>query len=200
MPKPMTSAEKVRDGLIRELGCIACYVQTGRRGTPACSHHITRRGRRLGHTYTIPLCNPGHHKDVQPGSGKEPFHHNKETFEDTYGTQDELFALTNKLIGYTDEMIADMAAPRPAAVRTPRKSPPKGDAKARPSHEAAVIKRRMAQKVAKERYLVEHADEIAAKKAELKARAKQFQNKIQGKSRIAKTTKSKMLPRIPVNK
>lgn len=86
--------------LIISFGCIACYVQTGIRGTPACVHHITDGGRRKGHLFTIPLCDPGHHKNVQPGSGKEPFHHNKRVFEATYGTQERLLEMMRKILNW----------------------------------------------------------------------------------------------------
>ncbi|MDP2761594.1 MAG: Ref family recombination enhancement nuclease [Sideroxyarcus sp.] len=164
----MTKAEKERDALIRQLGCIACYVQTGQRGTHACSHHITVGGRRKGHTYTIPLCNPGHHKDVQAGSGKEPFHHNKKAFEAQYGPQEELFALTNKLIGYTDERIAAMVAERDVAAK-----PVTTRVKTGRSDPVVRLKQKVLQSEIKARFIEQNAEKIDAFKVKAKARAKE---------------------------
>lgn len=200
----MTKAEKARDKKIRELGCIACYVQTLKLGTPACSHHITDTGRRLGHTYTIPLCNPGHHKDVQPGSGKVPFHHNKEAFEAAYGTQDELFALTNKLIGYDDATIEKMStqadSPKPqkprkakkkvvAAIKKPvivvaKKKVAPAKKKFTPSPEM-IARQKELQAKAKKAFLEKNASAIEAAKLRSKAfmaeRRRQFTARQQGK-------------------
>ena len=84
---------------VADFGCIACYVSTGIRGTPCAVHHITFGGRRISHLHTIGLCNPGHHKDRQPDSGKEPYHHNAEKFCKAYGSPDELLVLTRELLG-----------------------------------------------------------------------------------------------------
>lgn len=55
----------------------------------------------------------------------------QKVFEATYGTQEELFAMTNRLIGYSDEMVAAMSAReikpetglRQRAPKKPRKTP-----------------------------------------------------------------------------
>lgn len=95
----MTKQEKLWQAKVRDLGCIACFVQTGIKGTPCCVHHLTDTGRRVDEMHTIGLCNPGHHKDPQPGSGKVPFHHNKRNFTEAYGSEQELWELTKKIIG-----------------------------------------------------------------------------------------------------
>lgn len=193
----MTENEKARDAKIRELGCIACYVQTGKTGTPACSHHITDTGRRKGDIYTIPLCNPGHHKDVQPGSGKEPFHHNKKAFEALYGTQDELYELTNRLIGYTpvevdsvEKSEPKLARKKAAVVRVaPKtkcisKSKPisKLASKIRPTDEAARDRQRDFRRAAKARYLEQNKEKIEVVKEKSKAMAAEQRKHLKAKS------------------
>ena len=46
-------------------GCIACQ-RDGLGHRAAAVHHILRGGRRMGHLYTLPLCDPGHHQGGQP--------------------------------------------------------------------------------------------------------------------------------------
>ena len=74
---------------------------------PATLHHITSGGRRLGHKFTIPL-NPWRHQGtVLPGetssSMKEVYGpslaKSRAEFEAAYGTELELLAETNRLIG-----------------------------------------------------------------------------------------------------
>lgn len=193
----MTENEKARDAKIRELGCIACYVQTGKTGTPACSHHITDTGRRKGDIYTIPLCNPGHHKDVQPGSGKEPFHHNKEAFEALYGTQDELYELTNRLIGYTPVEVDSVKKSRPKLAcrkATPDKAVPKAKripkskspSKGKSADEAARDRQKDFRRAAKARYLEQNKEKIEAAKEKSKAMATERRRLLKAKSFLGK--------------
>ena len=71
---------------IVEFGCVACHIDGNFR--PAAVHHITR-GKRLGHLFTIPLCDPGHHKQGAH-LGMVSFHDRRESFEAAYGTEMEL--------------------------------------------------------------------------------------------------------------
>lgn len=82
---------------IVEHGCIVCALQ-GHEGTPASVHHLTYRGRRLGHLFTIPLCH-GHHQIS--ADGKFAYHDGAHRFEATYGTQRSLLAQTRKRIGWS---------------------------------------------------------------------------------------------------
>jgi hypothetical protein len=52
-------------------------------------HHILRGGVRMGHLYSLPLCDPGHHQNGgQFGMvSRHPF---KARFEQRYGTEAEL--------------------------------------------------------------------------------------------------------------
>lgn len=82
---------------ITEIGCIACYVM-GVAGTPGAVHHLIEGARRRGHLYTICLCDPGHHQNPQPGSGKVPRHPSKRAFENAYGSELSLLEKTRELV------------------------------------------------------------------------------------------------------
>ena len=64
-------------------------------------HHITSAGRRMGHLFTIKLC-PTHHR----GDGKQvpSVHGSKKSFERRYGTQLELLAELQVLMGVYDKV------------------------------------------------------------------------------------------------
>jgi len=72
-------------------GCIACRLE-GRPPRPTAVHHILRGGVRMGHLFTLPLCDPGHH---QNGSqfGMVSRHPWKARFEAKYGAEMELLSL-----------------------------------------------------------------------------------------------------------
>jgi len=74
-------------------GCIACRMD-GMGFRPAAVHHILRGGRRMGHLFTLPLCDPGHHQGTQ--YSRHPF---KARFEAQYGTEAELLARLRAEIG-----------------------------------------------------------------------------------------------------
>lgn len=83
---------------ITQLGCIVCLLRGFR--TPGVPHHLlTDGGRRIGHLSTICLCDPGHHQNAQPGSGKVSRHPNKARFEAVYGTEESLLERTRQLVG-----------------------------------------------------------------------------------------------------
>ena len=69
-------------------GCIACHMD-GHGFTPPAVHHILRGGRRIGHLFTLPLCDPGHHQGGAP-RGMVSRHPWKARFEAKYGTELEL--------------------------------------------------------------------------------------------------------------
>jgi len=93
----MNKSEKERIRKLKELGCVACYIQFGEWGTPSDAHHLTETGRRVGHDATIPLCKD-HHKGATSKNIKISIHHNTAKFEEAYGTQEELLELVNKMI------------------------------------------------------------------------------------------------------
>lgn len=93
----MTKAERIRFGLLTEMGCVLCR-HLGTPGTIPEIHHL-RSGQGLGqrakHERTIPLC-PAHHR--QNGVG---FHGmGRRAFEAEYGvTEMDLLEMTNNIIG-----------------------------------------------------------------------------------------------------
>lgn len=59
--KPWTKAEKRRaDRMALEIGCIFCWLEDGRRGTCENRHHIISGNKRMGHLYTLPVCETHH--------------------------------------------------------------------------------------------------------------------------------------------
>lgn len=71
-------------------GCIACRID-GHGFTPPAVHHILRGGRRMGHLFTLPLCDPGHHQGGE-ARGVISRHPWKARFEARYGTELQLLA------------------------------------------------------------------------------------------------------------
>lgn len=91
-----TVAESAWMDAITEIGCIAC-LQDGHPDTPGAVHHLLSGGRRMGHLFTICLCDPGHHQNGQQ-FGKVSRHPFKTRFEAQYGTELELLDLTQQLV------------------------------------------------------------------------------------------------------
>jgi hypothetical protein len=87
------------------LGCIACRLE-GRTGVLPDIHHITDRGRRMGHQHTIPLC-PWHHRAVPLSGLTTPeservigpsLARSKRQFTERYATELQLLALTDEAL------------------------------------------------------------------------------------------------------
>ena len=90
----VTKAQSERMGLIvREIGCIACFLDTDTYHEGVI-HHLLDTGRRISHDHTICLCEGliDHHQ------GNDGIHRAKRKFRGKYGTDDELLALTNWLV------------------------------------------------------------------------------------------------------
>ena len=92
-----TVAEAAWMDAITAIGCIACLID-GHPGTPGAVHHLLRGGRRIGHLFTICLCDPGHHQQGQ-ARGMVSRHPWKARFEARYGTEAELLARSQALAG-----------------------------------------------------------------------------------------------------
>lgn len=93
---PPTAAESRWMAAIAELGCVVC-IKFHHVRTPAAVHHIVEGGRRLGHMFTIPLCDPGHHQNT-PTPLKISRHPTKARFEEAYGTEYDLLEYTQELL------------------------------------------------------------------------------------------------------
>lgn len=81
---------------ITALGCIACRID-GHLDIRGAVHHLLSGGRRIGHLYTICLCDPGHHQNGEQ-FGKVSRHPWKTRFEARFGTEAELLALTKDIL------------------------------------------------------------------------------------------------------
>ena len=99
-----TKAEEKWMQRIVEFGCICCHVHHNAPETPAVVHHILNASnRRMGHMFTLPLCEPGHHQYTQKNSGKIARHPTKAQFIKAYGTELELLDILKSIIVRADE-------------------------------------------------------------------------------------------------
>lgn len=75
---------------IEAYGCIACRAD-GHEPRPTAVHHIVSGNRRMGHKFTLPLCDPGHHQggDALGLTSRHPW---KARFEEAYGFELDLLA------------------------------------------------------------------------------------------------------------
>lgn len=79
---------------IVSIGCIACRLD-GHAPRPTAVHHLLSGGRRIGHLFTLPLCDTmqgGHHQNGA-ALGLISRHPYKAQFERRYGTEMELLSL-----------------------------------------------------------------------------------------------------------
>lgn len=81
---------------ITTIGCIACLLDA-RPGTPGVVHHLLSGGQRIGHMFSICLCQPGHHMDGQQ-KGLISRHPWKAQFEARYGTEEQLLLRSQSLV------------------------------------------------------------------------------------------------------
>lgn len=94
----MKKAERAHVDKVAELGCVACFVQSGEWFTPGEIHHI-REGQgaaqRAGWYEVICLC-PGHHRNDDKRAEKIAIHGStgRKSFTAAYGQERELLALT----------------------------------------------------------------------------------------------------------
>lgn len=94
-----TVAEKRWMDAIVGFGCFACFLD-GERDVPAAVHHLVEANRRLGHLYTLPLCDPGHHQNGKP-QGRTSIHPGRSpAFIKHYGTERELLARLQRILGF----------------------------------------------------------------------------------------------------
>lgn len=91
-----TTQERAWMDWISAQGCICCRMD-GLAPRPTAVHHILRGGLRMGHMFTLPLCDPGHHQGGQP-LGLISRHPWKARFEAKYGTEEDLLISLRKSI------------------------------------------------------------------------------------------------------
>jgi hypothetical protein len=105
-----TKAEQARFDKMKEMGqCVACY-QRGIRGWGYVEiHHLLSGNKRIGHLATVSLC-PWHHRGnyngCAPTGMKDTYGpslaHGSKPFRAEFGTDAELLAIQNALLGETD--------------------------------------------------------------------------------------------------
>ena len=93
-----TKLEREWMTLAADFGCVACK-QDGF-DSPASVHHITSGFRRMGHLFTIPLCELHHKSD---GREVPSVHFQKRTFSQRYGSELELLAALKVALGVFDK-------------------------------------------------------------------------------------------------
>lgn len=86
---------------IVDYGCVACRMD-GQAPRPTAVHHILRGGRRIGHLFTLGLCDPGHHQNGA-ALGLISRHPYKARFEEKYGSELELLAKLKVDLGVFDQ-------------------------------------------------------------------------------------------------
>ena len=96
--RSLTVADKARGAKLREMGCIVCINEHGV-FTETAIHHLDGKTKEGCHQLTIPLC-PRHHqiKDNNKPPMWFTFHGMKPSFEEAYGTEQELLEQVNGLI------------------------------------------------------------------------------------------------------
>lgn len=82
--KPATKLEKAHLEWVKSQPCICCC-----KPPPSIAHHIVE-GKRLGHYFTIPLCDLHHKDELGIGKGKLSVHKDKENFIKEFGTELQL--------------------------------------------------------------------------------------------------------------
>jgi hypothetical protein len=105
---PATVEEKHWMASVAAFGCIVCHLQ-GRGYVPCAVHHIVEGGRRVGHLWTIGLCDPGHHQNT-PDRTEISRHPDKARFVAAYGTE---YELREKFIALSSGTGTGATAPAP---------------------------------------------------------------------------------------
>ncbi len=106
----MTRSEQAWCDAITQIGCIVCLLFFAAPGTPGAVHHLLTGGRRIGHLWTICLCDPGHHQNAPARSVKVSRHPSKTRFEQAYGSEESLLAKTRELVAQRFGITAQVEA------------------------------------------------------------------------------------------
>lgn len=118
-PRP-TKEEAQRMKIIQAMGCILTWAKFGEKKY-AEIHHIVMPGKRLGHTYTIPLSSWYHRGTCEPGKTKEEMRakygaslaDGKRAFVASHHyTELELWQKLQVLLGLNDELPKSKRVPR----------------------------------------------------------------------------------------
>ena len=91
-----TKAEKSYwDRLVNEVGCIACLID-GNENHHVSIHHVFGRTKKGAHMNVLPLCEFHHQTGGESAPSLHPW---RNRFAEKYGTEVELMAMCNKLLG-----------------------------------------------------------------------------------------------------
>lgn len=105
-----TKDDLARWALIRDKGCVCCIKKGVLQWHPVEIHHLLLAGKkRRGHRFTIGLCSL-HHRNVRSTDYPEELRWlfgpslpaGSRIFHEAFGTDDELLAYQDELIGWTD--------------------------------------------------------------------------------------------------
>ena len=96
--------DELRFAAMKEIGCLCCLLH-GHPNVPGEVHHLTSRGRRIGHQATLFLC-PGHHRGVDfPMPYNEwkkvvgpSYALDRKEFREDFGEDTLLLSIQNELI------------------------------------------------------------------------------------------------------
>jgi hypothetical protein len=97
-----TKSQQARFQALKELGCICCWNYVGKWRAPEI-HHIVEGMKRLGHDFTLPLCEY-HHRGVSTCRGSARAHlgpslaDGKRVFVDVFGTERQLLETVNAML------------------------------------------------------------------------------------------------------
>lgn len=93
--KPTKEEREWMDAIVR-YGCVACRMDGNGIVAPQV-HHILRGGQRMGHLFTLPLCQDHHQDTGRPGyTARHPW---KTRFERLYGSEQFLLDKLRAEIG-----------------------------------------------------------------------------------------------------
>jgi hypothetical protein len=93
-----TAAERKLHHDMAGLGCIACLLD-GRVNPWVSIHHIDGRTKPDAHRKVLVLCAQHHQQDDTDQLGRIAVHPNKARFEQQYGSQESLLAMTMERLG-----------------------------------------------------------------------------------------------------
>lgn len=108
-----TKAERARFAMFQGLGCICCLLRFGTTNLSYEVHHIMRGGRRLGHWYSLPLCERHHRTRYQRGAWTSIADGSK-AFSLIHGTELDLWLKVQHILKLSDELPRSKIVPRRA--------------------------------------------------------------------------------------
>lgn len=106
-----TKAERERWARFEEIGCICCLLSFGQKQPRYEVHHLLQGGRRLGHLYSIPLCET-HHRGRSISGLWTSIAQGSKAFNAVHGSQWDLWVKTQHILQLSDELPASKLVSR----------------------------------------------------------------------------------------